>query len=183
MVMLIVAIAVVESPVGRELFRSSEPEYSVETRFEVQMLPPDASDPDGGYYFEGHVRDTDGGGIANATVLVYRNMHPADEQMVLAPIPGSGVGPAFPARGDSGFGPTLIDTAQTDESGYYRASVDKFEKVEVVVAATGYHTTDTRILPALGVQQVDVTPISEDEPAPRPVENAPFVLPEGLRRS
>ena len=179
LVVVLALIAISISPTGHQ-FRSPEPEYSAETHFEVETLPPDSTDPSGGYYFEGHVTDPAGAGIANATVLVYRNMHPGDERMVLAPIPGLGFGRAAPGSTDPRFGQTFIDTVQTDEAGYYRASVDKYEKVEVVVAATGYHLQDTRILPALGVQQVDVQPIPESEPGPRPVENAPYVLPEGF---
>ena len=179
LVAVLAFIAISVSTTG-DPFQGSGPTYSEETSFEVEMSPPDLTDPNGGYYFEGHVTDPNGAGIANATVLVYRNTHPADERLVLAPVPKLGFGRAVPGSTDPRFGPTFIDTVQTDDSGYYRASVDKYEKVEVLVAATGYHLQDTRIVPALGVQQVDIKPIPENEPAPRPVENAPYVLPEGF---
>ena len=177
LVAVLAFIAILVSTTG-DLFRGSGPGYSDETRYEVEMLP---ADPDAGYYFEGRVIDPGGEGIPNATVLVARNMHPYDEQLVLASVPELLLGSTVPASADARFGPTVIDTVQTDENGYYQAAVDKYEKVEVVVAVTGYHLQDTRIVPALGVQRVDVYPIPESEPGPRPAQNAPYVLPEGFR--
>ena len=176
-VLLLLLIGLLLSPLG-DWFRSSGPEFSTETRYDVQMLPPG---PDGGIYFEGRVIGLDGEGIANAQVLVYRNMYPSDERLVIAPIPQMEFGRSQPASVDPRFGQALMDVVSTDDNGYYQASVDKYEKVEVVAAATGYHLQDTRILPALGVQRVDIYPIRESEPGPRPAQNAPFVLPEGLR--
>lgn len=182
------SVAVAAFVAGMLFFTGGQvPQYLAEPGFTESVVLPGQQQSDlsgdsvSTYSYQGYVLDSQTReSIAGAEVIALRYRNPADEQFVASL---GGMSGLQILRMSEALGESQVVRIATDETGFYQFDANRYEQVQIVATAPGYHDQDTRIFLTEGQHRVDIFSSGSNQLAPLPANQSSFVVDEGFRDS